>query len=192
MDSPQFTIPLSELTKHLTHISIRDMEDWVHRSAEIRHRQVSGMNGKVARPMSCFMLYRLAYADRIKALFSVDNHQVVSQLNGESWKSETLEIKRKYRRLASIEKSNHVVAHACYKFAPKKKVQQAKQDEEIPSLSHSDTSGLEPALAQDYAKCLTESGDGSISLSPLQSGLPMMTYPTPPGQQKAPAVHLLN
>ena len=155
VDSPQFTIPLSELTKHLTHIPIRDMENWVRRPLEIRHRHVSGMNGKVTRPMNCFMLYRSAYADRTKTLFSIGNYRVVSQLTGESWKSETLEIKRKYRRLASIEKSNHLIAHPRYKFSPKRKVQQAKQCERIPSVHHLDTPGLGSTLTQDYAKCLT-------------------------------------
>lgn len=56
--SPQFTSSLSELTKHLTHIPIRDMEDWVHRLTEIRRHQVSKVNDKIARPMNCFMLYR--------------------------------------------------------------------------------------------------------------------------------------
>lgn len=179
VDSPQFTIPLSELTKHLTHIPIRDMENWVRRPLEIRHRHVSGMNGKVTRPMNCFMLYRSAYADRTKTLFSIGNYRVVSQLTGESWKSETLEIKRKYRRLASIEKSNHLIAHPRYKFSPKRKVQQAKQCERIPSVHHLDTPGLGPTLTQDYAKCLTESNSGSIPLSPSEPGLPLTyTWPT--------------
>ena len=173
---PRLQKPLSELTKHLTHVPIRDMEDWVHRPTEIRRRQASRMNGKVARPMNCFMLYRLAYADRTKKLFSIANHQVVSQLTGESWKFETVKIRRDYRRLASIEKNNHMKAHPCYKFAPKKKVQQAKQDEQLPSLSHSGTSDTYPVLDQDYAKCLIESGDRSVPLSPLQHGLPIMTY----------------
>ena len=179
VDSPQFTIPLSELTKHLTHIPIRDMENWVRRPLEIRHRHISGMNGKVTRPMNCFMLYRSAYADRTKTLFSIGNYRVVSQLTGESWKSETLEIKRKYRRLASIEKSNHLIAHPRYKFSPKRKVQQAKQCERIPSVHHLDTPGLGSTLTQDYAKCLTESNSGSIPLSPSEPGLPLTyTWPT--------------
>lgn len=79
VDSPQFTSSLSELTKHLTHILIRDMEDWVHRLTEIRRHQVSKVSGKIARPMNCFMLYRSAYADRTKELVSMKNHKVVSR-----------------------------------------------------------------------------------------------------------------
>lgn len=186
---PKFQKPLSELTEHLTHIPIRDMEDWVHRPTEIRHRQASGMNGKVARPMNCFMLYRSAYADRTKECFSLHNHQWVSQLTGKSWTFETPEIKRKYRRLASIEKINHAIAHPFYKFAPKQKVQQPKKDEQFLSLSHSSIPDSEPALDQDYAKCLMESGDRSVPvlLSPLQHGLPMITHPNSTWLTKIPS-----
>ena len=178
--------PLSELTKHLTHIPIKNMEIWVHRTTETRRFEVSEINGKVARPMNCFMLYRSAYADRTKEWFSIDNHQGVSQLTGKSWRLETMEIRQKYRRLATIEKYNHAIAHPCYKFAPKEKVQQAKQDEQLPGLSCSGASDLGPALAHEYAKCLMESGDGSTPLSLLQHGLPMMTYPNTAWPTKSP------
>ena len=94
MDPPTLTSPLSELTQHLTHIPIRDMEDWVRRPIEVRRHQVSEMSGKVARPMNSFLLYRSAYADRTKKWVSKNNHQVVSQLAGKSWKLETVDIRK--------------------------------------------------------------------------------------------------
>lgn len=168
------------------HIPIKNMEDWVHQLTEIHCHQASGMNIKVARPMNCFMLYWSAYADQTKECFSLHNHQWVSQLTGESWTFETLEIKRKYRRLASIENINHAIAHPCYKFALKKNIWQAKQDEQFPSLGHLSISDSEPALDQDYAKCLMEPGDRLVPLSPLQHGLPMMTYPNSTWLTKSP------
>ena len=80
-----------------------------------------------------------------------------------------------------------MIAHPCYKFAPMKKAQQAKQDEQLPNLSHSGTSDSVPALDQDHAECLMESGDGSVPLSPLQHGLPMITHPNSTWPTKSPS-----
>ncbi|KAL2865504.1 HMG-box domain-containing protein [Aspergillus lucknowensis] len=112
--------PLSEITKHLTHVPIKDMDEFVHRSIEERRLEVAKKNGKVARPMNSFMLYRSAYADRTKAWFDQNNHQVVSEVTGDSWSHETPAIRQKYTRLASIEKQNHLLAHPGYKFTPAK------------------------------------------------------------------------
>lgn len=96
MDPSKLSSPLSELTKHLTHIPIRDMEDCVHRPIEVRRHQVSKISGKVSRPMNSFLLYRSAYAGRTMEWVSKKNHQVVSQLAGESWKLEMVHIRKKY------------------------------------------------------------------------------------------------
>ncbi|KAL3484978.1 hypothetical protein BJX62DRAFT_243428 [Aspergillus germanicus] len=112
--------PLSEITKHMTDIPLKDMEEHVHRSIEKRHMEVAEKGGKVARPMNSFMLYRSAYQERTKQWFAQNNHQVVSEVTGDSWARESAEVKAKYIRLASIEKQNHLRAHPGYKFTPTK------------------------------------------------------------------------
>ncbi|KAL2853750.1 hypothetical protein BJY01DRAFT_243941 [Aspergillus pseudoustus] len=119
---PRATLPgpLSEITKHMTDIPLKDMEEHVHRSIEKRHMEVAEKGGKVARPMNSFMLYRSAYQERTKQWFAQNNHQVVSEVTGDSWARESTEVKAKYIRLASIEKQNHLRAHPGYKFTPAK------------------------------------------------------------------------
>ncbi|KAI9368573.1 hypothetical protein BJX61DRAFT_523335 [Aspergillus egyptiacus] len=98
---------------------IKDMESFVHRSIEQR-RAEARKAGKIPRPMNSFMLYRSAYAERVKTWYAQNNHQVVSLAAGASWRNETEEIKDKYNALAKIEKQNHMKAHPGYKFAPSK------------------------------------------------------------------------
>ncbi|KAH8422643.1 uncharacterized protein LDX57_000397 [Aspergillus melleus] len=119
MDYPGMPGPLSELTKHMTGVPIKDMEEWVHRPIEVR-QQVAKEKGKIARPMNSFMLYRSAYAERAKSWFAQSNHQVVSRTAGESWRLEPPEIRKKYEVLAKIEKINHERAHPGYRFTPEK------------------------------------------------------------------------
>lgn len=111
--------PLSELTKDMAHVPIKDMEEWVHRPIEVRQQEAK-QKGKIARPMNSFMLYRSAYSERAQKWFAQNNHQVVSRMAGESWRHETPEIRRKYEQLAKIEKANHSRAHPGYRFAPEK------------------------------------------------------------------------
>lgn len=111
--------PLSQLTEHLHHIPIKDMEAWVNRSADVR-RQDAREKGKIARPMNSFMMYRSAYADRVKEWCVQNNHQVVSQVSGRSWPMEPPEVREKYELLALVERDNHQKAHPEYKFAPNK------------------------------------------------------------------------
>ncbi|KAL3464770.1 hypothetical protein BJX64DRAFT_286252 [Aspergillus heterothallicus] len=122
--------PLSEITKHMTDIPLKDMEEHVHRSIEKRHLEVAEKGGKVARPMNSFMLYRSAYQERTKQWFAQSNHQVVSEVTGDSWARESPEIKAKYIRLASIEKQNHLRAHPGYKFTPAKDKKKRSGSEE--------------------------------------------------------------
>lgn len=99
---------------------VRDMEQWANRSAEIRHQEAAKKNGYISRPMNSFMLYRSAYAERVKKFCKENNHQVVSQVTGASWPLEPDEIRKKYERLALLERDNHQAAHPHYKFAPNK------------------------------------------------------------------------
>ncbi|KAK2760812.1 hypothetical protein FQN54_002050 [Arachnomyces sp. PD_36] len=117
---PTISAPLSELTKDLNHIPIKDMEAWVNRSADVRQKEVERKNGKIARPMNSFMLYRSAYAERTKEWCSQNNHQVVSRASGQSWPLESKEVRDRFERFAAIERDNHQKAHPGYKFAPNK------------------------------------------------------------------------
>ncbi|KAL2810438.1 hypothetical protein BJX63DRAFT_434223 [Aspergillus granulosus] len=129
---PRTTLPgpLSELTKHMTDVPLKDMEEHVHRSVEQRHLEVAEKGGKVARPMNSFMLYRSAYQERTKQWFAQNNHQVVSEVTGDSWARESAEVRAKYIRLANIEKQNHLRAHPGYKFAPSKDKKKRSGSEE--------------------------------------------------------------
>lgn len=113
------TGPLSELTKNLLDVPIKDMETWVHRSVDDRLREAQEKK-KISRPMNSFMLYRSAYTDRAKRLFGENNHQIVSKATGKSWNMEPKDIREKYEALARIERDNHAATHPDYKFKPQK------------------------------------------------------------------------
>ena len=117
---PQITAPLSELTKDLEHVPIKDMNAWVTRSEETRIAEVAVRHGYVTRPMNSFMLYRSAYAERTKIWCLQNNHQVVSSVSGESWPMEPPEIRDLYTEYARVERDNHAKAHPGYKFSPSK------------------------------------------------------------------------
>ncbi|PYH42097.1 HMG-box domain-containing protein [Aspergillus saccharolyticus JOP 1030-1] len=179
---PHVDKPLSELTKHLTHIPIKDMESWVHRSAEIRRQEVAKKAGKIARPMNSFMLYRSAYAERAKEWFSQNNHQVVSEAAGDSWKLEPPAVRGLYEHLATVEKNNHLKAHPGYKFSPAKdKKKRAGVDDDETLTNTFDSS---PALPQGHGLSSSEldsSGWDSRDSSPFEfpdHGLPTVPYYT--------------
>lgn len=119
---PKLDKPLSELTKDFTHVAVADIETYVNRSAEDRRREVDEgkFPGKVKRPMNSFMLYRKAYQNRTKDWCLQNNHQVVSQVCGDSWPLEPDEVKEQFGEWARIERQNHQNAHPGYKFSPTK------------------------------------------------------------------------
>ena len=128
--------PLSELTNDYTHVAVLDIETYVNRSAEDRRKEVEDgkVPGKVKRPMNSFMLYRKAYQNRAKEWCLQNNHQVVSQVCGDSWPQEPDAIKDQFSEWARIERLNHQNAHPGYKFSPTKpgtaKAAKRKQDSE--------------------------------------------------------------
>jgi HMG (high mobility group) box len=103
-------------------VPLGDIEAKVHRSAEQRQTEVNSKknNGKVPRPMNSFMLYRSAYAERVKEYCKEGNHQIISQITGSSWAMEPQAIKELYEKYADIDRQNHSKAHPDYKFAPNK------------------------------------------------------------------------
>jgi HMG (high mobility group) box len=120
--------PLSELTKDYI-VPIKDMDAWVNRPAEQRHQEAEKKNGYISRPMNSFMLYRSAFADRVKKFCEENNHQVVSQVTGASWPMEPEAIRKEYERLANLERDNHSAAFPNYKFSPNKNKKRASPEE---------------------------------------------------------------
>jgi hypothetical protein len=132
--------PLSVTTADYT-IPVRDMDAWVNRSVEDRLAEAAKKNGYISRPMNSFMLYRSAYAERVKKYCSENNHQVVSKVTGASWPLEPDEIRKKYERLALLERDNHQAAHPEYKFAPNKAGKKRGRDDDAESDSDGEWGG---------------------------------------------------
>ena len=126
---PVIDQPLSLLTKDYK-TPVRDMEKWVTRSVEDRLAEVEKKKGYISRPMNSFMLYRSAYAERVKQFCKENNHQVVSQVTGASWPLEPKEIRGLYEQYAITERDNHASAHPNYKFAPNKAGKRARNDDD--------------------------------------------------------------
>lgn len=126
--TPKLTAPLSILTKDME-VPMKDMDGWVHRSAETRRKEVEKRNGYVTRPMNSFMLYRSCYAERTKQWCLQNNHQVVSSVSGESWPMEPEEVRNQFNEWAKLERANHAAAHPEYKFSPSKASSKRKKGE---------------------------------------------------------------
>lgn len=126
---PVIDQPLSVLTRDYK-VPVRDMSAWVNRSVEDRMKEVEKKKGYVSRPMNSFMMYRSAYADRVKQFCKENNHQVVSQVTGQSWPMEPQHIREMYEQYAIIERDNHTAAHPNYKFAPNKNGKKRGRDDE--------------------------------------------------------------
>ncbi|KAL4920252.1 hypothetical protein BDW62DRAFT_177007 [Aspergillus aurantiobrunneus] len=157
----------------MTHIPIKDMEKHVNRPTEERRAEALQKQGKIARPMNSFMLYRSAYAERTKELFRQQNHQVVSTAAGQSWNQEEPEIKQKYEHYARIEKQNHLKAHPGYKFTPAKDKRKRALDDDHSFLGYRSTPEGSPA--QRHVSRLSTSSSPEVGSSAWDSG-----HPTPP------------
>lgn len=102
----RLTAPFSQLTKHLAHIPIKDMNNWVHRPIEVRRYEVAKRDGKVTKPMNSFFLYRQAYNERAKEWLAQSNQAILSIAFGQSWRMESQEIRSRFEQLASIDRKN--------------------------------------------------------------------------------------
>lgn len=134
---PVLTQPLSELTKDYHNLPVKNMEQWVNRSAEERKLETEKRKGYVTRPMNSFFLYRAAFAERTKAWCLRNNCNVVSAVSGLSWPLEPPEIRALYIGYAITERKNHRQANPEYKFSPGKQPPTWKggisiKDSEIP------------------------------------------------------------
>lgn len=137
--------PLSELTKHWDHVPIVDIEAYVNRSVEERRKEVEDgkIPGKVKRPMNSFMLYRKAYQNRTKNWCLQNNHQVVSQVCGDSWPLEPISVREQFNEWSRIERINHQNAHPGYKFSPSKTSAVKPTKRKLSEEPESDESDLE-------------------------------------------------
>jgi hypothetical protein len=111
------------------------MLSWVNRSVEERMAEVERKKGYISRPMNSFMLYRSAYAERVKLFCKENNHQLVSKVTGASWPLEPKEVRETYERYAIIERDNHQAAHPQYKFTPNKPTKRPRQRDDSDSDS---------------------------------------------------------
>ena len=109
--------PLSELTKELTNIPVKDTEAWVNRSFKERQAE-KRPDGSIKRPSNSFMLYRSAYTERCRELEKSKNHQDISSIAGASWAIEIPKIKNQFKEWAKKERENHQKAFPDYKFQP--------------------------------------------------------------------------
>ncbi|KAI2937940.1 transcriptional regulator family: HMG [Aspergillus niger] len=115
--NPCLPCPLSELNDGMQDIPVRDMYAWVHRPVATRRQEARQRHQRIPRPLNSFILYRLAYSDRVKYWLGRNDHQTISRLSGQSWKMEAAHIREKYETLAEMEKQNHARAHPGYRFS---------------------------------------------------------------------------
>ncbi|KAG8533339.1 uncharacterized protein KY384_002122 [Bacidia gigantensis] len=121
--------PLSELTRHLEHIPIKNTEAWVNRSLEERRKEV-GNDGFIKRPSNSFILYRSAFADRCREYEKSNNHQDISSMAGASWAIESSAVRKQYEDWAKKERENHQAAFPDYKFQPQTQEAKARKRKE--------------------------------------------------------------
>ncbi|KAJ5117488.1 hypothetical protein N7448_011120 [Penicillium atrosanguineum] len=108
----------------MTNIPIKDMDQWAHRLRDQR-LQEEKRRGRVGRPMNAFMFYKCAFHKRTQEILAQKailgaSQQNVSRVAGASWGMETSHIRQKYRKLARIDRDNHMMAFPDYKFKPKR------------------------------------------------------------------------
>ncbi|KAI2888153.1 transcriptional regulator family: HMG [Aspergillus niger] len=115
--NPCLPCPLSELNDGMQDIPVRDMYAWVHRPVATRRQETRQRHQRIPRPLNSFILYRMAYNDRVKHWLGRNDHQTISRLSGQSWKMEAAHIREKYETLAEMEKQNHARAHPGYRFS---------------------------------------------------------------------------
>lgn len=172
---PVIDAPLSELTKDYK-TPVRDMSIWANRPVEERMAEVDRKKGYISRPMNSFMLYRSAYANRVKQFCKENNHQVVSQVTGASWPLEPREIRELYEQLAIIERDNHAAAHPDYKFAPNKS---AKRDRNDDVASDSDPDWEGSARGSKRSRSMRRFESRSASSTPFDDRHTRYHHPMP-------------
>ncbi|EXJ85958.1 hypothetical protein A1O1_06327 [Capronia coronata CBS 617.96] len=183
--APVIDQPLSLLTKDYT-TPVKDMGAWVHRPVADRMAEVEKKKGYISRPMNSFMLYRAAYADRVKQFCKENNHQVVSQVTGASWPLEPKEVREMYERYSLIERDNHQAAHPNYKFAPNKAAKRprpGRNDDDGDDASDSDPDWEGSTRSSKRSRSARRFDSRSASSTPLEDR--PVRYHHPPPMQAA-------
>ena len=166
--------PLSELAKGYNHIPKCSTGGWVNRSIEVRMKEVLKRNGHIPRPANSFILYRKAYLD-IAKVWRGSKNQRISSIITESWRMETLEVRKRrkrYNRYAQIEKHNHKKAYPQYKYSPRKSQEEApKMSEDGKSSDLDDLNFDRRASYQWQPKARSSERQSGKAAYPVQSGL---------------------
>ncbi|RMZ92072.1 hypothetical protein DV736_g723, partial [Chaetothyriales sp. CBS 134916] len=176
---PAIDQPLSVLTKDYA-IPVRDMDAWVNRRSEDRHLEAEKKNGYISRPMNSFMLYRSAYAERVKQFCRENNHQVVSQVTGASWPLEPESVRREYERLAILERDNHARAFPDYKFAPNKNGKKRGRGDDNNDDSDGEWGGSSRTKRSRTARSSRYGGSRSNTGTPFDDGYYSTSYSPAP------------
>lgn len=180
---PKLDGPMSELTKD-SPVPVVDIEAYVNRSTEERRKEVADgkVPGKIKRPMNAFMLYRKAYQNRAKNWCSQHNHQVVSQVCGDSWPLEPEHIRLQFNEWAKMERDNHQKAHPGYKFTPSKpQKSKLRKDSEEPEPSEAgdfDWDSRPTGSTRDRSRTKTPLAESDDDYQPPRSVYHRQTYAT--------------
>ena len=139
---------------------IIDPVAYADRSIEER-RQKSRKEGKIARPLNSYMLYRKAYQQVARRVLSNDQQQFASRIVGESWNRwEPKHVKAKFRDLAKTDHKKHHEAFPSYKYTPTQG-RSAKQ-----SAASTKASSLSPQTKHvEESHDLAFGGDSGIDLA---------------------------
>jgi hypothetical protein len=170
--------PLSILTKDYP-TPVRDMGEWVNRPVDTRMAEVEKKKGYISRPMNSFMLYRSAYAERVKQFCKENNHQVVSQVTGASWPLEPKEVRELYEQYAIMERDNHAAAHPNYKFAPNKAGKRSRNDDDD---SDSDGEWGDSPKGSKRSRSARRFDSRSASSKPFDDNRPQLYHQVLPSQ----------
>ena len=119
------TVPLSQLRASFD-VPVRDILSHIKRPTCVRQAEAASCRGRknqaVPRPSNSFMLYRWAYTDLIQAVARANsNHQLISGIAGESWRTETEDVREEFMQLAEMDRVEHGKAWPGYKYQPKYK-----------------------------------------------------------------------
>ncbi|KAK3487187.1 hypothetical protein B0T13DRAFT_483171 [Neurospora crassa] len=143
------TKPFSQ-DSDLDHVPFRDMEAYVHRSVEMRHKEL-GL-GKPKRPCNHFVLYLTASYARAKAWRDAHRTELpevshpthmISTILSRSWSLEPPSVKSKYQALAVIDKQMNAKAFPNYKYKPRRKQDNSRT---LPSTTDAQQAQTKAAL----------------------------------------------
>ncbi|CAG8329833.1 unnamed protein product [Penicillium salamii] len=128
-------------------------------------------SAKVPRPPNCFILYRQAHHEEVKATHPGITNNEISRILGARWKNECDEIRSQYIELAEQIKLQHAIQHPDYQYAPRRPSERRRRATRI--------RGPNSAVEEDLA-------DGDISnmhVDPQESmglqGFDMTVFDTP-------------